>query len=101
MAKGRSKVDHLGCTCIFKMAELTCRTIPIPEEFVGQLLGKNGSTVQWIQRNSGCERVWIDTRIQEHETLGHKWCVLRTYGKPNDHYNALRMIMSVLARRDE
>ena len=98
MAKGGATWAHLEYTCIFKMEEATYRTIPLPEKFVGAILGKDGATVKWIQRNSGCENVWVDTALQEHETLGHKWCVIKTLGNPNDHYNALRMIMSVLAR---
>ena len=78
--------------------EVMHRSIPVPQDIVGALIGKNGSTIQWIQRNSGCEKVWVDAEPDDREALGHKWCHVRMLGAPNDHYNAVRMIMAAIMR---
>ena len=80
------------------MTEAVHRSVPVPKALVGVIIGKNGSTIQWIQRNSGCEKVWVDAKPDERETLGYEWCHVRMLGTPNTNYNALRMIMATLAR---
>lgn len=74
------------------------RSLPVPKAMVGALIGKDGSTIKWLQRNSGCERIWVDTNEDDREALGQSWCHVRMLGSPNDHYNATRMVMSVLMR---
>lgn len=70
------------------------RTIPIPAHTVGMVIGQGGRQINNIKRISKCERLWVDTDIQEN--FGKQWTHVRISGTPHSQYLATLLVLSTI-----
>ena len=75
------------------------RSLPIPADMAGAIIGRNGVHIGNMIRISNVEAMWVDS--EEEENFGKKWCHVRMKGTPNAHYLATLLVISTLTTSHE